>query len=129
MTSNYHNLEDLITSEMKNKEKQEIQDEAHENSHEEENNSNSNQVTPQQFSEPAPEPEKLDNQIENNSNPENNQDPAWYIQVYEDKINNLKNENNLLKSDNVNLHNQLKLHLLSIFSLLVLLYIFQVFLK
>lgn len=115
MTSNFRDIEDLITSEMNNKEKQEIQDNSHEN------NSNSNQITsqtsPVATQQPVPEPEKLDNQIENNSNTENNnQDPAWYIQFYEDKINNLKNdlniknnENNLLKTDNINLHNQLKL--------------------
>lgn len=119
MTSNFRDIEDLITSEMNNKEKQEIQDNSHENN--QENNSNSNQITsqtsPVATQQPVPEPEKLDNQIENNSNTENNnQDPAWYIQFYEDKINNLKNdlniknnENNLLKTDNINLHNQLKL--------------------
>lgn len=124
MTSNFRDIEDLITSEMNNKEKQEIQDNSHENNQENENNSNLNQITSQQIPGPVPtnssntpELEKSNNQIENNSIPENNnQDPAWYIQVYEDKINNLKNdlniknnENNLLKTDNINLHNQLKL--------------------
>ena len=113
MSSNFNNLEQLITDEMNNQNSNENNDNDNNENNDNNNQFNQNNSINNQNKNSSP---LINNQLNNDEDSENEKDSSWYVQVYEDKIKKLKTElnyknkeNQSLKNDNENLINQLKL--------------------